>query len=59
LRPAGRQVAEADDVCDVSARKISEDGVEGDAVAMDVADQGQAAHASTTTHTALAPIAPP
>jgi hypothetical protein len=46
LRPAGGNVAEADDLVDAPARQLSEDSVESDAVAVDVADQRQALHAS-------------
>jgi hypothetical protein len=44
LRPAGGEITKADDVVDVLARDRGKDGVEGDAVAVDVANEGEAAH---------------
>jgi hypothetical protein len=44
LRPAGGEVAEADDLIDGADGHVGEDGVEGDAIGVDVADEGDAGH---------------
>ena len=44
LWPAGGEVAEAHDLVDLARGDVGEDGVEGDAVAVDVADEGEAGH---------------
>jgi hypothetical protein len=47
LRSAGGDVAEADDLVDVTRRDVGKDGVEGDAVAVDVAEKGEAGHCAS------------
>src|ERR671936_296530 len=44
LRPSGGNVAETNDVVDVVAHHVCEDGVERNAVAVDVADEGKTSH---------------
>lgn len=43
LRPAGRDVAEADDLLDLLTYQVVEDRLERDAVSVDVADEDEAA----------------
>jgi hypothetical protein len=58
LWPAGGDVAEADDLFDSAASRVGEDGVEGDAITVDVADQGEADHARLASEPSPRPFPP-